>query len=63
MQGITILRAEIELEQALLEKETPENLDAETKEALFATQLDYELAVIESNNRIKDSTQKCRSTA
>ncbi len=53
-----IERAEIELEQALLEKETLENLDAETKEALFATQLDYELAVIESNNRIKDSTQK-----
>ena len=51
-------RAEIELEQALLEKETLENLDAETKERLFATQLDYELAVIESNNRIKDSTQK-----
>ena len=53
-----VLRAEIELEQALQEKETLENLDAETKEALFATQLDYELAVIESNNRIKDSTQK-----
>jgi hypothetical protein len=42
----------IELESAILEAENLKNLDAETKAALYQTQLDYEIAIAESQKKI-----------
>jgi hypothetical protein len=42
----------IELERAILEAENLKNLDAETKAALYQTQLDYEIAIAESQRNI-----------
>lgn len=50
--------AQIELEQAAAENEALVNMDAETKARLFATQEDYEAAVIASNGRVQDANKK-----
>lgn len=42
----------IELERAILEAENLKNLDAETKAALYQTQLDYEIAIAQSQQNI-----------
>lgn len=42
----------IELERAILEAENLKNLDAETKEAMFQTQQDYEIAIAQSQRNI-----------
>lgn len=42
----------IELERAILEAENLKNLDSETKAALYQTQLDYELAIAQSQKNI-----------
>lgn len=42
----------IELERAILEAENLKNLDAETKAAMFQTQLDYEIAIAQSQQNI-----------
>ncbi len=52
------LRFELELEQAITENEQLLTMDEETKAALFATQEDYERAVIASEQRVTDAKKK-----
>lgn len=53
-----VLRAQIEYERAVAENEELLNLDAETKARLFATQAEYEAAVIASNENVAKSNKK-----
>lgn len=52
------LRFELELEQAITENEQLLTMDEETKAALFATQEEYERAMVASEQRVTDAKKK-----